>query len=126
MQTLNTIRGLRDQFKIVPEITNQRLSFFILGGRRRLRSWVGVDAFDDALLSEPSQTAKAIALKEAEANLAMYHLLLTSGSIRPFAASEDQFQDFMPPSEVHALRNKFFNKAADLCAPYRKDIEAIA
>jgi hypothetical protein len=136
MQTLNTVQQLRDIFNVVQEISNQRLSFCLLGGRRTLRSWIGSDAFDDALLNEPENEERADALKSAEANLAMYHLLLNTGArIRPFgivtseqdaasAVADGTVQQYLPPTELQLLRKQFFDTAAELAGPYRQQNQA--
>jgi hypothetical protein len=131
MQTLNTVQQLRDIFNVVPEISNQRLSFCLLGGRRTLRSWVGNDAFEDALQNSPENGERADALKSAEANLAIYHLLLNTGArIRPFgivtseqdaasAVADGSVLQYLPPTELQLLRKQFFDTAAELVEPYR-------
>jgi hypothetical protein len=136
MQTLNTVQQLRDIFNVVQEISNQRLSFCLLAGRRTLRSWVGTDPFEDALLSEPVNAERADALRSAEANLAMYHLLLNTGArIRPFgivtseqdAASpvaDGTVHQYLPPTELQQLRKQFFDTAAELAEPYRQQNQA--
>jgi hypothetical protein len=132
MQTINTVQQLRDIFNVVQEISNQRLSFCLLAGRRTLRNWVGPESFDDALLDEPANDERADALKSAEANLAMYHLLLNTGArIRPFGivtseqdaaspVSDGTVQQYLPPTELQMLRRQFFDTAAELAEPYRQ------
>ena len=136
MQTLNTVQQLRDIFNVVTEISNQRLSFCLLAGRRTLRGWTGADAFEDALLSEPLNAERADALKSAEANLAMYHLLLNTGArIRPFgivtseqdaasSVTDGTVHQYLPPTELQQLRKQFFDTAAELAEPYRQQNQA--
>jgi len=136
MQTLNTVQQLRDIFNVVQEISNQRLSFCLLAARRTLRSWVGGDPFEDALLEEPINIERADALKSAEANLGMYHLLLNTGArIRPFgivtseadaasSVSDGTVHQYLPPAELQLLRKQFFETAAELAEPYRQQNQA--
>lgn len=132
MQTINTVQQLRDIFNVVQEISNQRLSFCLLAARRTLRNWVGPESFEDALLDEPANDERADALKSAEANLAMYHLLLNTGArIRPFGVVTTE-QDgassvangtalqYLPPADLQLLRKQFFDTAAELSEPYRQ------
>ncbi len=132
MQTLNTVQQLRDTFNVVQEISNQRLSFCLLAARRTLKNWVGTDSFEDALLGEPENTERAGALRAAEANLAMYHLLLNTGArIRPFgvvtseqdaasSVADGSVHQYLPPTELQLLRKQFFDTAAELAEPYRQ------
>lgn len=132
MQTLNTVQQLRDIFNVVQEISNQRLSFCLLAARRTLRNWVGPESFEDSLLDEPTNDERADALKSAEANLAMYHLLLNTGArIRPFGVvttehdaagpvADGTMQQYLPPTELQQLRKQFFDTAAELAEPYRQ------
>lgn len=139
MQTLNTIQQVRDIFNVVQEISNQRLSFCLLAARRTLRTWVGNDAFEDALESEPTNVERSDALRSSEANLAMYHLLLNTGArIRPFgvvvseqdsasSVTDGSIHQYLPPAELQLLRKQFFDTAAELAEPYRhKDQTASA
>ncbi len=133
MQTINTVQQLRDIFNVVQEISNQRLSFCLLSARRTLKNWVGTDSFEDALLSEPINDERADALKSAEANLAMYHLLLNTGArIRPFgivtseqdaasSVADGTVHQYLPPTELQQLRKQFFETAAELAEPYRQN-----
>ncbi len=132
MQTINTVQQLRDTFNVVPEISNQRLSFCLLAARRTLRNWTGPEAFDDALLEEPVGAERADALRSAEANLAIYHLLLNTGArIRPFgvvtteqdaasSVADGAVLQYLPPTELQQLRKQFFDTAAEHAEPYRQ------
>jgi hypothetical protein len=138
MQTINTVQQIRDIFNVVQEISNQRLSFCLLAARRTLRNWTGPEAFDDALIDEPTNAERADALKSSEANLAMYHLLLNTGArIRPFGVvvneqdaaspvSDGSIQQYLPPTELQQLRKQFFDTAAELAEPYRQQNQSRA
>lgn len=121
MQTLNTVQELRETFNVVQEISNQRLSFCLLAGRRTLRNWVSAEAFEDALKDEPTDSERQIALRSAEANLAIYHLLLNTGArLRPFPSTDSQpGTGYLPPTELQQLRKQFFDTAAEIAEPYR-------
>lgn len=122
MQTLNTVEQLRNQFNIVPDIGNQRLSFCLLASRRTLKSWVGAEKYEDAYTSDLTHDERRDALISAEANLAMYHLLLNTGArIRPFPKNpaDSGRSEYLPPAELQELRKKFFDTAAELAEPYR-------
>lgn len=132
MQTLNTVQQLRDTFNVVQEISNQRLSFCLLAARRTLKNWVGPEPFEDAVLSEPANAERAGALRSAEANLAMYHLLLNTGArIRPFgvvtgeqdaasSVADGSVHQYLAPADLQLLRKQFFDTAAELAEPYRR------
>jgi hypothetical protein len=122
---------LRDTFNIVGEISNQRLSFCLLAGRRTLRTWTGAANYDDALLENPTNVERAGALRQAEANLAIYHLLLNTGArIRPFGVVTNE-QDagspitgganhsYLAPTDLQQLRKQYFDAAAELSENYR-------
>ena len=63
---------LRELFDVVEDIKEARLTLCLNAAARTLKSWVGADTYDEAA-DDTLET-----LKFAEANLAVYHLLLNN------------------------------------------------
>lgn len=117
---------LKELFDIVSDIKPVRLEFCLLAAERTLRSMI-----TNAVYEQTVPTAQIEALKFAEANLAVYHVLLNTGlRIRRSglikkeqdaggSVTNNVVNEFLDPSEIAALRRQFYAEATDAAAFYR-------
>lgn len=117
---------LKDLFDIVADIKPVRLNFCLSAAERTLRSIVTNTVYD---ASQP--TTQIDSLKFAEANLAVYHVLLNTGVRIRRAGLVKKEQDaggsvtnnvtneFYSPDEIGALRQQFYKEAMDAAEPLR-------
>lgn len=98
MHTLNTIKGIKEEFKI-PHIADTRVSFCLLAARRNVRQIVGEAAYDHALLNGD------VTLASAEAQFFAYHLLLQ----KPGAISGNS-------ADFKAMGERLAKKAVEVAA----------
>lgn len=122
---LVTVQDLKDWFG-VSEIKDSRLDFCIAAANRTLRSWVS-----DALYNDTTNETRTADLTAAEANLAMYHLLLNTGArIRPGGVAKKEqdsggsvtnsvVNEYLSPEELQELRAEYFAAAENAAAKYR-------
>jgi hypothetical protein len=119
------VNELRLRFDIVADIKDERLSPHIEDAERELRIWVS-DAKYDATL--PAKQVSA--LKFAEANLAVYYLLLSTGvRIRRSglvkreqdaggSVTNNVNNEFYDVDDIITLRKEFYNAAFNAAKPY--------
>ena len=123
---LVTVQNLRDWFAVPSEIKDARLDFVIGAASRTLRSWV-----TDAVYNDTTNVDRAADLQTAEANLAMYHLLLNTGArIRASGVAKKEQDktgdmqsglqhEFLTPEELQELRAEYFAAAEAAALKYR-------
>ena len=116
---------LRELFDVVEDIKEARLTLCLNAAARTLKSWVGADTYDEAA-DDTLET-----LKFAEANLAVYHLLLNTGArIRRSglvkkeqdaggSVTNNVANEYYSAAEIIELRREYYNTALDAAEPYR-------
>src|SRR5436190_22027556 len=75
-QNLIDVQFLRDTFGIDANIADARLAPHIAAASKRLRTWVGDEAYDDALATNADDDARQEILALAEAYLTMHLAIL--------------------------------------------------
>ncbi|MFC1483679.1 hypothetical protein ACFL5M_06430 [Candidatus Neomarinimicrobiota bacterium] len=107
-------------------IDDNTLAPFFGPAARRLRQWVGEAAYEDADASTPVDTARAAALKDAEAYLVLYYVaprlnmvLGDSGIItyKIVGSSADEFT-YLTPENLEILRQAWLRDAVSTCREY--------
>ncbi|UCH61887.1 MAG: hypothetical protein JSU77_08735 [Fidelibacterota bacterium] len=107
-------------------ITDSILNPFFGPAGRRLKEWVGAEAYSDAEQSTPEDADRAAALKDAEAYLALYYaaprlnmVIADSGIItyKVTGTSSDEFT-YLKPQDLEALRQVWLRDAVSACRPY--------
>ncbi len=107
-------------------ITDSILNPFFGPAGRRLEEWVGSEAYSDAEEITPTDTARAAALKDAEAYLALYYaaprlnmVIADSGIItyKVTGTSSDEFT-YLKPRDLEDLRQVWLRDAVSACQPY--------
>lgn len=99
--------------------------FFNPAGRR-LKEWVGEEAFADADLATPADPDRAAALKDAEAYLVLYYsaprlnMVLTGSGIVTYQADTSTTDEltFLKPDQLEVLRQGWLSDAATACKQY--------
>ena len=123
--SLIILQNLRDWFAVPSEVKDARLELCIGAASRTLRSWV-TDAVYQAT-GDDDQTAD---LQTAEANLAMYHLLLNTGvrirqtgivkkELDKSSASDSVTNEYLSSEELQTLRQEYFAAAENAALKYR-------
>lgn len=93
---------------------------------RRLKEWVGDEAFADADLVTPADPERAAALKDAEAYLVLYYaaprlnMVLTGSGIVTYQANTTTSDEltYLKPDQLELLRQGWLNDAATVCKQY--------
>ncbi len=118
-----TAAELKELFDVVAEIKLVRLDFCISAAERTLRNWVTNPVYNAI---EPAEQFEA--LKFAEANLAVYHLLLNTGlRIRRSglikreqdaggSVTNNVVNEFYGIAEINQLRQTFYEEAKSVIA----------
>lgn len=121
---------LRDYFEIKsPDIKDERLTPHIGAASRRLKGWVGAEAYADALLEEPSDPTRQADLKFAEAALAMHFALpglntniTTRGVVKTQreggAPGGGTVFSYLTPIEITQLSRTYLDQAEEIARPY--------
>jgi hypothetical protein len=123
---LISVTDLREIFDISADIKTGRLERHLVAAGRTMRTWVGDDAYDDALLPVPTDATRKEALELAEAHLAMRFAILginTALRARGIVKQErsgqgDVIVTYHTPGEMEKLKEEFFNTAHDLAGAY--------
>jgi hypothetical protein len=127
MSTLASAEIMRELFDIAPEtdIPNTRLNRYIGAASRRLKIWVGADAYSDASGNTPSDADRKEDLIVAEANLAMHFAILgfnspitSKGVVKTAGKLDATLRTYLTPSETEDLRRQYLENAEELAKPY--------
>lgn len=130
--TLINETELRERFDISPDIGAKRLAPHIGAASRRLRSWVGADAYNDALGGSPEDELRKADLQDAEAQLAMHFALpglntkITPGGVVTTAREAGMgnapvILTYLKPGEVEQLSQSYLDLAQEIARPYLLD-----
>ncbi|UCD38470.1 MAG: hypothetical protein JSW54_03055 [Fidelibacterota bacterium] len=107
-------------------ITDGVLEPFFGPAGRRLKEWVGAEAYSDAEQSTPEDTDRAAALKDAEAYLVLYYtaprlnmVMDDSGIVtyKTVGTSSDEFT-YLKPEDLEELRQVWLRDAVSACRSY--------
>jgi hypothetical protein len=127
--TLIDATKLRTYFDINKDIVDGRLTPHIGAASRRLRSWVGMNAYTDALSNAPTDEFRQADLQFAEASLAMHFALPglnskvnTNGIVKTSkeggAMAGNVVFSYLTPAEVKQLAQVYFEQAEEIARPY--------
>jgi hypothetical protein len=119
-------------FDINDGIKAGRILRHITAASRRLRSWVGDAAYDDALKTDADDDARQENLELAEAHLAMHFAVLgintalrPTGVVRTEKVEGDVTITYHSPNEVVTLQQAFLETAESIARPYMVDAAAV-
>jgi uncharacterized protein YfaP (DUF2135 family) len=123
---LITVDEFRDRFDIAADIDEKRLAPHLAAAGRRMREWVGDDAYTDALLDAPVDATRKETLENAEAHIAMAFALVglntalrTKGMIKGERSGEGNvITSYFSPNEVAAYQQVYLDTAEAIARPY--------
>ncbi|MFB0517031.1 MAG: hypothetical protein ACETWG_10590 [Candidatus Neomarinimicrobiota bacterium] len=107
-------------------IDDDKLAPFFGPAGRRLKEWVGAEAYSDAEQSTPADPDRAAALKDSEAYLVLYYVaprlnmvMEDSGIItyKIVGSSSDEFT-YLSPRDLEELRQVWLRDALSACRTY--------
>jgi hypothetical protein len=111
--SFNNLASFREYYGILIEVSDLRIQVNLDIANRQLRTWIQPLSFASI---DPDIMAT---MTNAEANLAMYHLLLNTGiKTRVFGVGTAPTTE-MTSVELMALRKQFFTDALLISAQYR-------
>lgn len=127
--TLIDAAKLRDYFAIDSTVKDGRLTPHTRAASRRLKGWVGAEAYADALAAEPTNPQRAADLMDAEAALAMHYAVpglntkITAGGVvktvkETGAVSTPVVTSYLTPNEVRQLAEIYLDQAEEIARPY--------
>jgi hypothetical protein len=112
--------------RIDPAIEDTSLQPACVAANGRLRSWVGSEVYEDAVMATPSEPQRANDLKLAGSYLAMSILLASfSTVVRPEGVlisetsdRNDNYTRYFTPTETKARATELFQLAEQIAGPY--------
>ena len=125
MAGLITVNDLRAWFAVSPDITDARLSIFLGAAARRVREWVGDEAYADALAETPADPDRRETLRAAEGHLTMHFALLGLNTVlRPGGVvRQEQVEggvaiQYLDPAQLDQLTARYLEAAEELARGY--------
>lgn len=122
---LITFDELRDIFDIDPQIEEKRFERALTAAGRRMRGWVGDEAYDDALEENPEDPTRKEDLEYAEANLVMHFAVLgintalrREGIVLSEKIEGQAVPQYLTPAQVTTLQQQYLDLAEELARPY--------
>jgi hypothetical protein len=122
---LITVDELREIFDIDPHIGDPRFNKALAAASRRLRTWVGDEAYDDALANDPEDETRQETLQFAEAHLVMHFAVLgintalrTVGIVRTERVEGNTVLTYHSPREVAELQALYLGQAEQIAGAY--------
>lgn len=122
---LITVEELREIFDIDPLIKDPRFTRALAAAGRRMRTWVGDEAYDDALLVIPVDETRKADLQYAEAHLVMGFAVLgintslrREGIVRSEKVEGSSVLTYHSPAEIERLQAQYFDEAEQLARSY--------
>jgi hypothetical protein len=93
---------------------------------RRLKEWVGEEAYADADLPSPTDPERSAALRDAEAYLVLYYsaprlnMVLSGSGIVTYQSDTSTTDEltFLKPDQLEVLRQGWLNDAVTACKQY--------
>lgn len=116
----------RERFDIDPDMADKRVTPHIGAASRRLKKWVGTDAYADALLETPVDADRKEDLQSAEAHLAYHFALLglhvnvsSKGVLIEAQAGEgSDRRRYLLPEQIESISTQFLERAREIAEPY--------
>jgi len=122
---LISVDDLRELFDIDTQIPDPRFERAIVAAGRRMREWVGNEAYDDALAAPATDETRQEALQFAEAHLAMGFAILgintalrREGIVRTEKVEGSTVLTYHSPAEIARLQQQYFEQAESIARPY--------
>lgn len=116
---------LQEWFDISRDFSAGRFLLHIGAASRRLKAWVGADAYADAALATPTDKDRADDLRVAEAHLAMHFAILglntvlrPTGIVKTEKVEGDAVLTHLSPNETAQLATLYLDQAEALARPY--------
>lgn len=124
-EVLINVEYLRELFDINPQIADTRFNKALASAGRRLRSWVGDEAYEDALLEVPTDAMRKETLQFAEAHLVMHYAVLgintalrPVGVVRTERVEGNTVVTYHSPREVAELQALYLSQAEQIAGVY--------
>jgi hypothetical protein len=128
----NDANSLRNRFDISKDIVDGRLLPSIGAASRRLKLWIGTEAYADALSETPTDELRKADLENAEAALAMHFALpglnskvTPAGIVKTTkeggAMAGNVVFSYLTPNESKQLSQMYFEQAEEIARPYLLD-----
>ena len=120
--------------RIDPDISDISLKFAVGAANRRIRDWVGSEAYDDAALGDRSlDLERRDDLRIAAAHLAMSFALASMATVvRPAgimisekSSRGNNYTRYFTPEETRARSQELFRLAEDISTPYVPEIPVV-
>ena len=126
---LITVAQLREIFDIATSLGDARFNRALSAACRRMREWVGGEAYEDALLETPSDETRKETLQYAEAHLVMSYAVLgintalrKEGIVRTERDNlANSTVSYHSPNEIAKLQQQFLEQAEYLVSNYLSD-----
>lgn len=122
---LITVDELREIFDISGDIKDPRLERHVVAAGREMRTWVGDDAYDDALSDTPDDETRKEDLELAEAHLAMSYAILgintalrARGIVQTETVEGKTVVRYHSPKEIVELQQAYLDTARSLANVY--------
>jgi hypothetical protein len=121
--------SLRNRYDINKDIVDGRLTPHIGAASRRLKQWVGAEAYADALSETPTDGLRKLDLENAEAALAMHYALpglntvvTPKGVVKTTkeggAMGGNIVFSYLTPNEIRQLSELYLANAEEIARPY--------
>ena len=108
-----------------PDLKSGLLVRHLGAASRRLKSWVGADAYADAAAQNPEDADRQADLQLAEASLAMHFAILgintridVGGVVKSKKVEGNTVLSFLSPGEVKQLTQNYLEQAEEVARPY--------
>jgi len=119
------ITKLRETFDVSEKLKTGRFTRALAAAGRRMREWVGDDAYDDALSETPDDETRKADLEYAEAHLVMHFAVLgINTALRPTGIVATETVEgnvttrYLNPNEISTLQRQYLDIAEELTRPY--------
>ncbi|MEO6392518.1 MAG: hypothetical protein ABIP75_11745 [Pyrinomonadaceae bacterium] len=127
MVGLITVDELRAWFAVSPDIADARLEPGLATAARRVRAWVGDDAYADAQAESPVDEVRRDNLRAAEAHLTLHFALLGLNTVlRPGGVvKQEQVEggvlvQYLNPADLDSLAAQYLSAAEESARPYAR------
>lgn len=122
---LITFEDLKEIFDIQSALKAERFNRAFAAAGRRMREWVGDEAYEDALLEEPTDATRQADLEYAEAHLVMHFAVLgvntamrKGGILVSEKAEAGTVLTYLSPGQVATLQQQYLEEAQSIASPY--------
>lgn len=137
------VQEIRDKFNIQPNAFASQIESAIQSAARKIRLWVGADAYDEAISEtvpvEPEDLLRYETVLDAHSWLTMYYLSLAVGSKYAGDGVVEQAQDagspamqgnvltnrYLTPEKLAQNEKKYYETARDAVEPYLVTVDSV-